>query len=75
MSSLFFQWLLTPIFLLRPDASVLILARIWEYFIYAATVILIYRIGAKMSSNRHIGLLAAVIFAAFPMTFDKTIEV
>jgi hypothetical protein len=71
----YFQWLLAPIFLIRPDATVLILARVWEYFIYAANVIFIYRLTNRMASNRHIGLLAAVIFAAFPMTFDKTVDV
>jgi hypothetical protein len=71
----FFQWLMVPVFLLRPDATVLILARVCLFFIYAANAVFAYRIAAKTSSNRHIGLLAAVIFAAFPMTFDKTIEV
>jgi hypothetical protein len=70
-----YQWLMAPVFLLRPDATVLILARVAEFFVYTGSVLLIYRIAAKTTGFRLIGLLAGVLFTIFPMTFDKTIEV
>jgi hypothetical protein len=70
-----YQFFLSPIFFLRASADVVIAARVWQYFLYAANVILVYRIGAKATNSRHIGLLSSVIFAAFPMTFDKTIDI
>lgn len=70
-----YQFFMTPIFFLRASSDVIIVARVWQYFLYVVNAVLIYRISSKALSNRHIGLLAAVIFAAFPMTFDKTIDI
>jgi len=70
-----YQFFMMPIFFLRASANVVIAARIWQYMLYAANAILVFRIAQKGFNNKHIGLLAAVIFAAFPMTFDKTIDI
>ncbi|OGG30763.1 hypothetical protein A2973_01800 [Candidatus Gottesmanbacteria bacterium RIFCSPLOWO2_01_FULL_49_10] len=73
-----FQWFLGPLFLFPPSDSLLIIARILELFVYLGTAILVYlvaklTIGTKPDYEG--ALLSVAVFLAFPMVFDKTIDI
>lgn len=71
----FFQWLLAPVFLLPADETLLILARVWQFAFYIGAIILLYRLVNRLTNNTTIGLTSLIIFIAFPMTLDKTIDI
>ncbi|OGG04251.1 hypothetical protein A2Z33_03825 [Candidatus Gottesmanbacteria bacterium RBG_16_52_11] len=71
----FFQWSMVPFFWLPPDGAVLILIRIWQFAVLGASAFLLYRITRQVTRSHFTGLLSAAIFAAFPMNFDKTVDI
>jgi hypothetical protein len=71
----FFQWLLAPVFLLPADETLLVLARLWQFIFYIAALVLIFRLAKRLTGNTHTAMMTLIIFAVFPMTFDKTIEI
>lgn len=70
-----FQWFLFPLFTLPPSDRILLLARLWELFLYLVSLFFIFRITKRITKNDTTSLLSALIFATFPMTLDKTIDI
>ena len=66
--------LLSPLFLLPPTSSLLIIARILQFFLYGTSIVLVYRLGIHLSGSTTVSALGMVIYASFPMTLDKTLE-
>lgn len=71
----FYQWMIMAVFWLGDNWWSVYVIRVWQFLAYCATTYLVYRISSHMSGRREVGVLAAVMFAAFPMTFDKTIDI
>jgi len=71
----YFQWFLTPLFLLPPGEYILILARILQVGIFSTVLFLIYKTTIRLTGYADAAWWAVIIFSVFPMTFDKTIDV
>ncbi len=70
-----FQWLLVPIFLLAPSVKLIIATRMVAFVIYVILLYVVYRITKQITNRTDTSLLAMILFAGFPMTIDKTIDV
>lgn len=70
-----FHFFLLPVFLLKESTITLISARIYIFFLYLANILILFQIFKSVTKNVLSSLLAVTIFAAFPMTLDKTIDI
>lgn len=70
-----FQFALAPLFFLPPSWTIIVLSRIVLWILFIANLYLLYRITLLFTKNKIAGLMAVLIMAVFPMTFDKSIEV
>ncbi len=70
-----YQYVILWPFFLPASSGILIITRLWQFLMYLATVVLLYRFTKRLTNSSVIGLLSSVIFLAFPMTFDKTIDI
>jgi hypothetical protein len=70
-----YQYLIAWPFFLPPSSFILILTRIWQLIMFLLAAVLLHRITRKITGSAFIAALAALIFLAFPMTFDKTIDI
>jgi hypothetical protein len=70
-----FQWLLVPIFLFAPSVKLVMATRMVAFVIYVILLFVVYRITKQVTGRTNTSLLAMVLFAGFPMTIDKTIDV
>jgi hypothetical protein len=71
----FFQFSFAPIFWLPDNPALVIIVRVIELILLCLTAFTLYRLSVKLTGKSEIGVFAAFIFAVFPMTFDKTIDV
>lgn len=69
-----FQWFLWPVFLLPASADLVLFARYWTFGLFVINVFLLSAIAARVMKSLTVALLSALIYAAFPMTLDKTID-
>jgi hypothetical protein len=69
-----YHWILSPVFLLPQAGTTVIVARLLQYLLYIATVFIMYILSLRIAKNSIQSLLAVIIFVAFPMTFDKSLE-
>lgn len=67
-------WLFSIMYILPQGSYLLIVARLIQFALYLGVVWTIYTISKKIK-NHESGLLAALIFLVFPITFDKTLEI
>lgn len=70
-----YQWFLLPVFLFPQSPAVVLIARLWQFLFYLSTLYILYVISKIVTKNKLISLLSVFIMAAFPMTFDKTIDI
>lgn len=70
-----YQWFLAPVFFLPQSPATVLVARLWQYVFYLSSLYLLFSISKIVTRNKFVSLLSVVIMAAFPMTFDKTIDI
>lgn len=70
-----FQWILTPLFFLPHSEVTMIYARFLMLLLYIGSVLLVFILGKKSSGSSRTGLFGALLYAVFPMTMDKTIDI
>lgn len=70
-----YQWFLAPVFFLPQGPAIVLIARLWHYLFYLATLCLLFLICKIITKNKLICLLSVLLMTAFPMTFDKTIDI
>lgn len=70
-----FQWVLAPLFLLPQSEVTMIYARLLMLVFYVGSALLVFILGKKSSRSSLGGLLGTLLYAVFPMTIDKTIDI
>ncbi len=70
-----FQVFLFPVFIFGQSVLVPIAARLLQLMLYIVTAILVYRVSLSFFKKQAGALLSLLIFIAFPMTIDKTIDI
>lgn len=70
-----FQLFLIPIIALPPSPTLLLVSRIVMFFLLGVLLLCIYILSVKITGNKRVGLLAALIASTFPIIFDKLIEI
>lgn len=70
-----FQWILAPVFLLPHSETTLLFFRLEMFLLYSLSVILVYMVAKKTTGSAPAALLGTLMYAVFPMTIDKTIDV
>jgi len=67
--------MLAPLFFLPHSAMLAVGARVFMFTIYGITLWTIYLLSKKITGDTVMSILTVIIFTAFPLMFDKTIEI
>lgn len=70
-----FPALLSPLFLLPHGSYLALLARLSMFGVYLGTLWILFLLVKAWTQNKITAVLTVLLFFAFPMTFDKTIEI
>ena len=70
-----FPGFLSPLFFLPHSQNTAIVARLVLFGVYLMSLNVLFSLVKSQTKNIHIALLSVLLFVAFPMTFDKTIEI
>jgi hypothetical protein len=70
-----FPGFLAPLFLLPATPAIVLVGRLLMFGVYLLTLWLLFFLVKSVTKHLHTALLALLIFIAFPLTFDKTIEI
>ncbi len=70
-----FQWVMTPIFFLSQSIMTLYLSRLFIFITLLILCYLIFSLARILTKSVYVAILSTLIFAAFPMTLDKTIDI
>jgi len=71
----FYPGFLRPLFLLPYAPATALFGRLLMFGVYLLTLRVFFSLAKLFTKNLHTALLAVLVFTAFPMTFDKTIEI
>lgn len=69
-----YHLLLLPVFWLPQSSTIVIAARLFQFLLSGLTLFLLYTFVIQITNHRFVGLVAIIIFLAFPMILDKSIE-
>lgn len=67
--------LLSPLFLIPQSPTIAIFGRVAMFLVYLGTLWCLFSFTKIITNRAQTALLAILVFTAFPMTFDKTIEI
>ena len=70
-----FQWVMAPIFFLSQSIMTVYLSRLSIFITLLVLSYLIFSLTRILTKSVYVAILSTLIFAAFPMTLDKTIDI
>lgn len=69
-----FQLIFQPLFMIPPSGFVLILGRIGMFMVHLFLGWIIYELSFTITKNRLAAIFSVIVWSAFPMIFDKSLE-